>query len=807
MESNEKQNVKISVRHLVEFILRSGDIDNRHRTHTDNAMQEGSRIHRMIQKRMGGAYQAEVVLKHVRELEDFDLIVEGRADGIFTAQLQLEGDDYSSEWAQLDGAVFVSDSSVTIIDEIKGVYQDVKRMIEPRPVHLAQAKCYAAIYLMQQGLENIGVQMTYCNMDTEEIRRFRCCYDKAAILKWFENLLGEYEKWARFSFDWRKLRQQSIKATDFPYDYREGQKELATQVYHTIYHKKRLFLEAPTGVGKTLSTLFPAIKALGENKGDLIFYLTAKNLTGVVAEETYDLLRKHGLKMKTVRIVAKEKMCPLETDTCVCNPDNCPYAKGHFDRINDCMYELLQSTDDFSRETIKEWADKYMVCPFELCLDMSLFADGIVCDYNYAFDPDVRLKRFFAEGNKGNYIFLIDEAHNLVERAREMYSAVLYKDNVDEMSRILAPYAPALASSLEYLSRIMLDYMRETDRCRVWSGIDNLLVAALRTAGYFDEFMEEDEGSRLKEEVIDFYFELRHFLQMAELLNEKYIIYSMMEERGFMIKLFCVNPSDNLRSCLDKSLASVFFSATLLPVTYYMDLLSGDRGDYAVYAKSSFDPDRRGVFLANDVTSKYTRRTQSEYDKIAEYIYGVCQVRRGNYMVFFPSYSFMQQIYDTCVSKYGEWSDNILLQQQTMNEGEREEYLNCFEGEGAVVGFCVMGGIFSEGIDLKNDRLIGAIIVGTGLPQVGEQLELVKQYFDQSGFGFDYAYRIPGMNKVLQSAGRVIRTVDDRGVVILLDDRFLQQNYRSMFPKEWKNVIIGNKEKLIQEVECFWNKK
>lgn len=300
------------------------------------------------------------------------------------------------------------------IDEIKGTFQDLKKMKGPVPVHLAQARCYAYIYAEQKNLPEIRVRMTYCHMETEEIRYFHFDYTFAELQEWFLGVMEQYRKWADYSFQWQKVRQASIKALQFPYAYREGQKELATYVYQTIYHKRKLFIEAPTGVGKTISTVFPAIKAMGEGMCEKIFYLTAKTITRTVADNTFALLREHGLRCKSVVLTAKDKICFMEETEC--NPEYCPYAKGHYDRINGAMYDLLIHEDVYNRDKIEAFAKKHKVCPFEMCLDMSLFSDAVICDYNYVFDPHVYLRRFFAEGTRGEYIFLIDEAHNLVER-------------------------------------------------------------------------------------------------------------------------------------------------------------------------------------------------------------------------------------------------------------------------------------------------------------------------------------------------------------------------------------------------------
>lgn len=396
--------IQISVRNLVEFLLRSGDIDNRKSGGADNAMLEGARLHRLLQSRMGAGYLPEVSLRYLYDTEKYRIVVEGRADGIFA-----------------------DESGVTVIDEIKTTYKDIAKLKGPNGVHLAQAKVYAAIYGMKEKQEEIRVRMTYCNVETEEIRYFFEDYTIQELRDWFLELLCEYRIWADYEYEWKQIRQDSLEKLEFPYTYREGQKELAAQVYRTIYHKKKLFIEAPTGVGKTLSTVFPALKAMGKGMGDKIFYLTAKTITRTVAENTYSLLRDRGLAFKSVILTAKEKICFQEETEC--NPDACPYAKGHYDRINAAVYDLLTHETSFTREVIEQYARKHKVCPFEFCLDMSLFADGIICDYNYVFDPHVYLRRFFAENNNGNYIFLVDEAHNLLDRGREMYSAELIKED------------------------------------------------------------------------------------------------------------------------------------------------------------------------------------------------------------------------------------------------------------------------------------------------------------------------------------------------------------------------------------------
>lgn len=843
----DMQELHISVRNLVEFILRGGDIDNRSSRMVQEAMLEGGKIHRKIQKSMGSSYTAEVPLKIERIEESYILVVEGRADGIAFGEFAA---DELAEQMEEQRLVDAQKDEMQIgeplwyIDEIKGVYRNLASMEQPVYVHKAQAMCYAYIYALQNHLDRIGVQMTYCNLDTEDIRYFREIWEWENLYDWFEHLITEYKKWADWQIAWRKIRQESIVQLEFPYPYREGQRKLVADVYRTIMRRKTLFIQAPTGVGKTISTIFPAVKAVGEGLADRIFYLTAKTITATVAKETFQILREHGYQAKIIQLTAKEKLCMCGedgTEALECNPVNCPYAKGHYDRVNDAVYDLLQTSDLFTREEILAQAKKYQVCPFEMSLDVATWVDNILCDYNYVFDPNVYLKRFFQEGIKGDYIFLVDEAHNLVDRSREMYSARLYKEDMLAVKRIMKPHHYMIAKTLDKCNKAMLEFKRECETYEVQESVGVLTFHLMLLASQLEEFFEKPREFPEKKEVLDFYFEVRNFLNMYELVDEHYVIYTQMEEDGrFMIKLFCVDPSLNLQKCIDKANATIFFSATLLPINYYKQILSTKEDNYAIYAESTFAESQRLLAFAPDVSTKYTRRGPAEYLRIAQYIQVAVEGKEGNYMVFFPSYKMMQDVYEVFRDiaegenpadsaeevqdredgkegknskdgRYGRDEKNqileICMQTSNMQEQEREQFLQMFEQEreGSLVAFCVMGGIFSEGIDLKNDKLIGAIIVGTGLPQISNERQILKDYYDERGLsGFDYAFRYPGINKVLQAAGRVIRTQEDRGIILLLDERFLQADYAPLFPREWKERKVCNLKQIKEEVKRFW---
>ncbi len=792
--------VKISVRNLVEFIFREGDINSTGLgTKNTEAMQLGNKIHRKIQKRMGIGYEAEVPLFSCVNLtsneydEEFELNVEGRADGIFR------------------------DGSEIMVDEIKGVYMDIHQLKEPLMVHKAQAMCYAYMICEQENPAFISVQVTYCHLESEEERRFKETYTSDEIRNWFTDLITRYEPWAVYEYDWRKKRNASIQSLTFPFPYREGQKELAAYVYKTIEHEKKIFIQAPTGVGKTISTVFPAVKALGEELADRIFYLTAKTITRTVAQECFSLLSKQDLSFKYLTITAKEKLCFLEGRP-ECNPGSCPYAKGHYDRVNDSVYDMLIHETNMDRDTILSYAEKHKVCPFEMCLDAALFADSVICDYNYAFDPNVYLRRFFSEGKKGSYVFLIDEAHNLVERAREMYSAMLVKEDFLKVKRILNAEAKKASppevqytikifvAAIDKCNKTLLDYKHHCDEFEVWEDISSFAFQLMRVINSYELFAKEVRDLPERETILNFFFDVRHFVNMYDQMDDKYRIYSDYDGEGnFRIKLQCMDPSSKLYSSLEYARGTAFFSATLLPIRYYKEQLSTTPEDYAVYANSSFSTEQRRIVIANDVTSKYTRRGPAEYRKIASYIEEFVAAKQGNYMVFFPSYAFLNQVYERL--NLSENTD-ILIQDNSMSESEKEAFLAAFDAENTrtLVGLCVMGGIFGEGIDLKADRLIGTAIVGTGLPQVCNERELFKRYYDaKKGNGFDYAYLYPGINKVFQAGGRVIRTATDRGVILLLDERFLGRTYLELFPREWLPYDVTNKKGMKDILHSFWN--
>ena len=786
----EPLQIRLSVRELVEFVLRCGSIDSRFSGF--DRMNEGSRIHRKLQKAAGDAYEAEVSFKAQRTIDGVRYTLEGRADGVIAEQ---------------DGGF--------TIDEIKTTAAPAELLTADfNPLHWAQAKCYGAFLCERGGLPGAGVQITYYQIDTDEMIRHRRAFTAAELEDFLKDTLRRYAPWARMAAQWRGTRNASLRALRFPFPaYRPGQYEMARAVYRTIAGGGRLFCAAPTGIGKTMSTLFPALKAMGEEKGERIFYHTAKTITRQAAEEALARLRQNTadsetpLRLKAVTLTAKDKICPLAERNCT--PQGCPRADGYYNRVNDALYEFLSARDIFTRADIEAFAEERHLCPFEFSLDLTNWCDCIVCDYNYLFDPVVSLKRFFAEG--GDFIFLVDEAHNLVDRSREMYSASLHKSAVYGVKKALGKAHRRLSAALTKTNREFIALRRrceeaETRALTLPKGVPELEKQLVRLCAACEGWLEEHREGELHTEVLALYFDVRFFLRIAEEYDEKYTALVFASGSEVCVRLLCLDAAPFLEDSLALGRAGILFSATLTPAEYFIRTLGGGEKAKAIGLRSPFAPERLFLAAADTVSTKYADRERTR-EAVCRLIGAAVNAKAGNYLVFLPSYQYLRDVSDEFAMIYPEIP--LAVQESGMDEAAREAFLAQFSAQQTktLVGFCVLGGIFAEGIDLVGDRLIGSIIVGVGLPQIGPEQDALRDYYEATlGEGFAYAYQYPGMNKVLQAAGRVIRTETDRGLVLLIDSRYRTARYRRLFPPHWAQLqSVESPEQLARMLAGFWN--
>lgn len=772
--------IKISVRNLIEFVMRSGDIDNSFMSM--NRALEGTLAHQKVQKSYDENYKAEVYLKYSLEYDKYTIILEGRADGI------LMHDDK------------------IVIDEIKSTTRDLETLEEDYNVlHWAQVKCYAFIYSVQNDLEKIDVQLTYFNIETEKIKKFIKDISKKELQKFFYDVIEKYIEWANLTFEWGEIRNSAIATLDFPFpQYRKGQRELAVATYKTIKEGKKLFVQAPTGIGKTMSTLFPSIKAMGEGNASKIFYLTAKTITRQVPISSMELLREKGLRAKTLVITAKDKICL--NDKVACNPRECQYAKGHYDRVNDAIMDIIQNEDLITRDIVISYSEKHKVCPFEFSLDISLWCDVIICDYNYVFDPQVYLKRFFEMEGK-EYVFLIDEAHNLVDRSREMFSASINKADFMDLRNIFKEEYESIYKSIGKINTILNKIKKENiteNNFYQKEAVSELYYPITKLISQMEVFLIEKREHPEYDKVLEFYFGLITFIKIFEFYDEHYVTSVEIDSREMILRLYCVDSSYLLSVGLNRGIAAILFSATLTPLEYHRELLGGNVNDYHIKLSSPFPRNNLCLLINNHISTKYKDRDRTYLD-IVENIEIFVNLKKGNYFIFFPSYVYMKIIYEKLIERNP--NKNIIMQNSSMTEIEREEFLSRFDYEEDLIAFVVMGGIFSEGIDLVGEKLIGAVIVGVGMPQISFERDIIKDYFNSHDEnGFDYSYVFPGMNKVLQAAGRVIRSEEDKGAILLIDDRYNTFKYKELFPQEWlhfKRVL--NQEQMGDLLEEFWN--
>lgn len=783
---------KIGIRQLVEFVLRSGDLIET--KNSQNTAANGARIHRRLQKQRSkdDNYESEVYLKSIVTMNGTDYLISGRADGIT-----------------------LTDSGA-LIEEIKTLDQPFEDLSDNTlELYWGQVKVYGYLLLKDHPeFDHVTLHLTYFQVSNENVTTDEKVLTRDELTKFFQDLIDEYEYRLTLRAKLRKTRNESIQKLQFPFPaFRTGQHELAAAVYKTIYLQKRLFVEAPTGTGKTISTLFPAIKAMGEEKVQRLFYLTAKQSTRHVAEETIELMADKGLKLKSITLTAKDKIRFPEEDV---PPEENPYMIGYYDRLKPALADLLTNEDAITRAVVEKYAKKHTVDPFEFSLDASLFCDVIICDYNYLFDPLVYLQRFFIEKDTDNF-FLIDEVHNLVSRSRSMYSAEISDKAI----------AALLKSARGIKNKASEDFQKQLKKVRrVFNQIKKVLKEEVRdekitadapdklinVLGKFDDFMgewmQDQKPSDFLDDAKDFFFDCLTFVKIGALYDDSYKTRIVIEDKNIVIKQLCLDPSHFIDQSLDLGLGAVLFSATLSPMNYYQNVLGGIEHSLAYQLPSPFPAQNQAIMITQYVQTTYKQRPFNQ-DKIVDSLATLIQGKTGNYMFFFPSYGYLQQIKAAFEEKYPEVE--TIAQVGSMDNTERQAFLDQFQTDPTqtLAAFCVLGGIFSEGIDLRGNKLIGVAIVSVGLPGLSAENNLIRDYYDENnGHGFEYAYQMPGLNNVLQAAGRLIRSSHDEGIVLLLDQRFGSSRYTQLFPQHWQHFQrINSIDRLKFAVDNFWKER
>lgn len=773
--------IKVSIRSLVEFVMRSGSIDSRIKASVRAV--EGIKGHKKIQSEYSENSKSEVSLKEEVEFDDFILRVEGRADGILN-----EGDK-------------------VIIDEIKTTTRNVMDIDENyNELHWAQAKIYAYIYGKEKKLDEIYVQLTYYNIEDFTTKYLRKKYSLSELTEFFENIVSDYKEWVLREKAWKDERNKSIENLSFPFkEYRKGQRELAIRVYKAIEDGTKCLAQAPTGTGKTISTLFPTIKSLGNDFTSKIFYLTAKTTTRAVANSSVDLMRKEGLKLRSLTLTAKDKCCKMDEKKCI--PEYCPYANGYFDRVNFALKEALDNKGNYDFEYISSLTDKFNICPFEFSLELTNWCDLIICDYNYIFDPQVSLKSAMDSKAK-EYTLLIDEAHNLVDRGREMYSATLNKKEFLELKREFKNKDKGIFNSLTKINKYFIEKRNVLEELETKTLMEK--EEGKELLGMLRGFLElvdifQSKNTEENQKLLDLYFKVYSFLTISNFYGEEFITLYKEEKNDLEISINCLDPSKMLKGIMSSFKSNIIFSATLLPIEYFKKVYGYIEEDYLINLSSPFDSHNKLTIVGHDVSTTYRNRKKS-LPKVVKYIKELAESKVGNYLVFFPSYEYMIMAYDEF--RFLNLDISIKAQENNMDEYDKALYLSFFkeDKDKSHIGFAVLGGHFSEGIDLDREKLIGVIIVGVGMPKVCLEREAIKDYYDSLGEnGFDYAYVYPGIIKVLQGAGRCIRTEDDKGIVLLLDDRYFSDKYKALLPREWYNNIQVQSERSIKEASsAFW---
>lgn len=779
--AGDKVEIRIGVRSLVEQVLRSGDLESGFAG--PGRALEGIRAHQRVQRMRPADYRSEVPVSLSLEKDRFVLMVSGRVDGVLAT------------------------AERTVVEEIKATARPLDDLV-PSPLHWGQARAYAHLHLLDVAAAAVTVRLTYVQLDTGAIREFEEEHDRQGLERFFDDLIDRYLAWAGTLADWRTLRHASAAGMDFPFPrYRPGQREMAVAVYRAAAGGDRLLVQAATGIGKTMAAVFPAVKALAGAGVERVFYLTARTTGRLAAEKAFDVLRGQGLRLKVLTLTAKDRIC-FAPDA-ACHPDECPFARGYYDRLEGAVTEMFQE-DAWTRSALETTARDHGVCPFDFSLEMALWADAVIGDVNYAFDPRVYLRRFFADEG-GRYLFLVDEAHNLVDRSRDMFSAEIRKQAFLDLRRAMGKTLPGLHRLMGRINAELVKARKAADDEGGWCWTPKApeaLAPLLRRFLFAAEaWLVKNQRTGFRQALLDLYFAVSGFVRVFDRYDEDYAACYEIQGKDLRVKLFCMDPSRQMAEALERCHAAVFFSATLTPFDYYAALFGCGSSFGSLCLPSPFPPQNLALRIVTGISTLYRDRARTAR-AVSEILASLVTQQKGNYLLFFPSYAYLTLV----LEHFSQICSGVeaLVQAPAMNEAQKEAFLARFSRDNSrpLAGFVVMGGIFGEGIDLAGDRLSGAAVVGVGLPGITPEQELIRSHFDhRSGQGFDYAYRYPGFTRVLQAAGRVIRGGRDRGVVVLVDRRFAATDYARLFPPYWQPKAVSSPSGLKRSLLEFWQGK
>lgn len=772
--------IELSVHELVDFVLRKGDIDSR--SFNSMTMQEGTRIHNIYQSKQGSNYLKEYPLKGIFSYEDSLVYLSGRSDGIILEE-------------------------VPIIEEIKSTNCDLNSFFkENEEWHLGQAICYGYLYAIEKGLDKVKICLTYISQVNNDILKKNYCYKTDELLNKIHQYFDVYFQFARIIETRKNRRNESLSELRFPFsNAREGQMELIDFTKQAIESADSRFAEASTGIGKTMATIFSTLSYLKEDKLDKVFYLCPKNTNFDNAAKALEILNKEGYLLSYTEIRARSKMCPYKLEK-ACNPDDCPLTVGYYSKLKDVLKDCLVHENLLNSEIIDKYAEKYDVCPFELSLDFSVYTDFVVCDYNYAFHPISYLRRFFEVPDKTYRIFaLVDEAHNLIDRARDMFTVTFSEEDYKNLKKELKGYRnPEINKILRKINQDLrlFKQFEFNDQPIILEQLDSKFIQHITKLRSEINVLETDNPKLKLKKGKDFLIDLYKFIVINDLLNDGFKIILANKYDNLTIKLFCIDPSSFINKSLFHFLGTLFFSATLTPIDYFQKVNLNRDGFKTISLPSPFNPNNFFLIINDNISIKYKDRDKTLEEVVKEINIFVSK-KVGNYLIFVPSFEYSRKI-----EKYFINDSRFVFQTATMTNKDKDEFLANFKEnpQESRIGVCVISGSFAESIDLTGDRLIGVVVVGVGLPQVNFENNLVKDFYIQKEMnGYEFAYMNPGINKVLQALGRVIRTQKDKGSALIIDSRYAQSHYFSVLKERYKNYTkIKDSNGLIKALNSFY---